>query len=66
METALPGPEAVKEERDVEEVTQKLETESGEEFLAALPVFPVPFADQHNDPSPRVSTSTSRRSDEVL
>jgi len=49
METALPGPEAVKEERGVEEVTQKLETESEEESLAALPAFPVPFADQHND-----------------
>jgi hypothetical protein len=66
MENAFPRPEAVKEERDVEEVTQKLETESEEETLAALPVFPVPFADQHNDAPPKVSTSTSRRSDEAL
>jgi hypothetical protein len=49
MENALPGAGAVKEERDVEEVTQKLKTESEEESLAALPAFPVPVADQHND-----------------
>jgi len=66
METALPGPEAVKEGRGVEEVTQKLETKSEEESLAALPIFPVPFADQHNDAPQKVSTSTSRRSDEAL
>lgn len=35
MEDALPGPEAVKVERGVEE--------------AALPAFPVPVTDQHND-----------------
>jgi hypothetical protein len=49
MENILPEPEAMKAERDIEEVTQKLKTESEEEPLAALPAFPVPVTDQHND-----------------
>ena len=63
MGNALPGAEAVKEERDVEEVTPKLETESEEESLAALPVFQVPFADLHNDPP---QESLRQQAEEVM
>lgn len=43
MENTLPGPEAMKAER--EEATQELKAESEEEPLAALPAFPVPVTD---------------------